>query len=167
MAAQNPLNIIQHCRSCPHNCCHSDVVVATEQDYQRIIAAGFDDRFTKTSLPEGNFYVLDFRGRACAYLSRDHFCTVQHVKPSMCRIYPARLNEKDEIIFKDSCPASPLLDDTFKQAVRQLVLDTYYTHLPPALYTKAIIAYDKRRHGGMLEAILHPVQFLRRKEILR
>jgi Fe-S-cluster containining protein len=167
MAAQNPLNIIHHCRSCPQNCCHSDVVVATQGEYDRVAGAGHPNLFKKVPLGTDNFYLLDFRGKRCVYLSSDHLCTIQEVKPNMCRIYPARLNENDEIIFKDSCPASKFLDEHFKQAVRQLVLDTYYTSLPPKLYAKIIDTYDARRKHPIMDAILHPVQFLRRKEILK
>jgi len=100
------LSVCNHCKAW---CCTLVRPPVTEQEKLDILAAGFNDYFTKD---EDDIYTIkpDSNG-ICPYLKDDYSCEIHQVKPKLCKIWPVipryKNNKRDYIVIK--CPLFPEL----------------------------------------------------------
>lgn len=82
MSEHNHSNI---CRECGGYCCAQGGSIATKLEVDRVIEAGYPNRFIEIT---ENCYVTDFGDDLiCPYL-KDSACEIYPVRPLVCRKYP-------------------------------------------------------------------------------
>lgn len=109
------------CTQCRAYCCTLITPPVTEKEKQRIIKAGFPDRFEKI---EKNLYAIKSEHtNKCPYLKNDYSCSIHAVKPHLCNLWPVvpynKNNTRGCLLIK--CPLFPFLskktiDATMKKA---------------------------------------------------
>ncbi len=139
MDPSNPLSLQNHCATCQTKCCNGFVVTALEHEHEKIIAAGHADHFEELPVEGKNYYILNFFGKNCEYLT-DQGCSIEDVKPIACQIYPAQaiVDEHNNIIHAElskACPASSFLDDSFIIKATKLIQQRW-EEFPPTLRKK-------------------------------
>lgn len=99
-----------HCLSCVKSCCHNNAITITAKEHQDIIdkVGAANDHFYRVDLgyvPK-TYYVLEYRNGPCPYWAKDQGCTVNEIKPLVCRVFPAQYDFLgSKIITSHHCPA--------------------------------------------------------------
>lgn len=100
MSEDSKTSLLSHCTTCQSKCCHNDLVVMTDKEHERIIAAGHDDHCHKITIRNADYYILDYSpivyqndvSLPCPYLGQDKRCSIENEKPHICKSYPMRAN---------------------------------------------------------------------------
>ncbi|MFW9919529.1 MAG: YkgJ family cysteine cluster protein [Candidatus Thorarchaeota archaeon] len=96
------------CRECGGYCCTQGGTVATKLEVDRVIEAGYSNRFIEIA---EDCYVSDFGDDLiCLYL-KDSACEIYPVRPLACRKYPI-LTTDGEAHFLVHCPLTQYLSKT-------------------------------------------------------
>lgn len=100
---------IATCTKCKAFCCTLFLPPITAQERQIILDAGNPDHFKKLS--DDVYQIIPDKNGVCPYLSTEYQCTIQEIKPTLCRIWPVVPHDKHTkrgaIVIK--CPLYPLL----------------------------------------------------------
>lgn len=78
-----------------------------EDDHAAMMAAGAPDHCVRVDIPQGTYYILDYRGGKCAYLGDKNQCTIQNAKPSICKTFPVHHHDG----FIRQAPWCPIVAD--------------------------------------------------------
>lgn len=100
------------CTKCKSFCCTLFLPPVTTQERQDILDAGNTDHFIKLS--DDIYQIKTDSTGVCPYLSKDYSCTIQDIKPKLCRIWPViphdKYDKRGAIVIK--CPLFPMLSQT-------------------------------------------------------
>jgi Fe-S-cluster containining protein len=149
------LSLLNHCKTCTSSCCTKGKVITTEKNHEEILATGAEDNFWKIELPVGNFYILDFKMGSCRYLDDTGRCTIENVKPMVCKTYPVFPKGQDAYTLKTGCPAVSALRDTeafslyiaeARNLMAKEMAETPYDH-----FCDAFDAFDHKDYAPYLE----------------
>ena len=106
------MNIGEHdtkdvCSDCGNHCCKLGGVVATKNEIDAITERGYPDYFVKLSK---DVYGLDWgNDGSCVYLN-DLGCSIYHVRPLGCRMFPVVQTRNHDVILV-KCPLVSYLSD--------------------------------------------------------
>lgn len=130
-------------------------MIHTQQEHERITGAGYDDHMARVQIPEGNYYVLDFKHTKCPYLETSGKCGIEEVKSNTCRAFPAHIyvdeyNKYVRTSFKSTCPARNFLPEEFKQDAA-VIAKKHFEDIRPHIQEKILTSYFKRDFPGILE----------------
>ncbi|TFG09264.1 YkgJ family cysteine cluster protein [Candidatus Thorarchaeota archaeon] len=126
------------CIRCGALCCRLGGAVATRNEVEAIIDAGYEDYFKQVS---PDVFITHWgREGVCPYL-QDDTCSIYEVRPLRCRAFPVH-QDSDGEIYLSLCPLASSLDDTEIASYSRLLRSTPSGFLQAAasvLETKARI----------------------------
>lgn len=131
-------SLLPHCRPCGETCCRYSTPILDRRERDRIVAATGKDCFVEVETPGGNYFVIGKRadgsprsiapdaggaGDPCTFLAPDGLCSIHHVKPLDCAVYPLRAVPLADGTLSwhlhHSCPAHAQLGSDFLDVARQ------------------------------------------------
>jgi Fe-S-cluster containining protein len=108
------------CSDCDRRCCSAAVVLPDEMKaISRAAGMGFFQR-RKVFQKRGDYYII--KGTSCPFL-KDGLCSIEHVKPLNCRIFPLALTHqgKDaEWAISPECPSYSKVPREFVERAKEL-----------------------------------------------
>ncbi len=106
------------CSDCGSQCCKLGGVVATKNESDAITERGYPNHFVKLKC---DVYGIDWgKDGSCVYLN-DSGCSIYHVRPLGCRMFPVVQTRNHDVILV-KCPlASSLSDDEISTRKRILL----------------------------------------------
>lgn len=130
------------CTQCKAYCCTLVVPPVTEKEKQKILKAGFPNYFKKI---EKNLYIIQSEHtKKCPYLKEDYSCSIQSVKPNLCKLWPVVPHYKNDtrgcLIIK--CPlysylSKETIDNTIKKTANiPIPIIKYLWSLPKEMKEK-------------------------------
>jgi Fe-S-cluster containining protein len=130
------------CKKCHAFCCTAILPLLTEQEKNAILDAGFTNNFIE--IENRIFTIKKGKNGSCPYLTRRNTCSIQKVKPKLCKIWPVvpriKNNRKFTIVIK--CPLFPSLSlQEIQQAKNEAetipqTIISYLWNIPPAMKEK-------------------------------
>ena len=101
---------LKPCKECNASCCRFGGPIVTEIEREIIVRAGYQDYFIKS---DDGLYVVEGVDYACPYLDDKNSCSIQEVKPRLCRIWPVvpfdKNGERKYMIAE--CPLTPYVSE--------------------------------------------------------
>lgn len=156
----SPSSLISACSRCPSRCCSGNTVILSEVEFRRITDAGHDSApLVPVDVPQGRYYMLDFRVGFCPYLENGR-CSIEAAKPDTCRAYPLVVVTNRYGEFRDfglnkamaaNCPATRIMSESFiKQA--QNLLEQDLQRIPLAVKKQVRDTYNRMLQGPVMVA---------------
>lgn len=155
MSENENLSLQSHCQNCTSHCCSHLCFTVSEIEYQHILDAGHPNYLHKVEIPQGTYYFNDYRHRTCRYFDQTQGCTIQDVKPEICRSFPAQVkrDSKNNIIgtyIDDRCPASRFLSEEFKNEAMEIALQ-HAQRMTAEIHFGVLDAYMARYNATQLQ----------------
>jgi Fe-S-cluster containining protein len=95
------------CSDCGSQCCKLGGVVATKNESDAITERGYPNHFVKLTC---DVYGIDWgKDGSCVYLN-DSGCSIYHVRPLGCRMFPVVQTRNHDVILV-KCPLASCLSD--------------------------------------------------------
>lgn len=141
-------SLLSSCMTCQNKCCENKYFTVTKEDHDQIVANGHPDYMARINIPEGEFYMMDYRGDKCSYLDDAGKCSIEEIKPTVCKAYPAKVvsDHKGNLVrieYSLSCPGVKFLDHTQKNALEENV-HKQFESVGLDIFCKINDAYDAR-----------------------
>lgn len=114
---------LEVCRRCGSKCCKMGGPTLTKKERDTILKAGHKDKFFPVAK---GYYEIRCKKGLCAYLRKDDSCSIQRVKPLLCRcwpIFPEHVGRRRHFIMYQ-CPLAKILTkeqiDNCKREAKQV-----------------------------------------------
>jgi Fe-S-cluster containining protein len=108
------------CKQCKAFCCTAVLPILTDKEKNRILSDGVPNYFIK--IDHGLYRIKEGSNGVCPYLTKELSCSIQNLKPKLCKIWPIIPRYKNNIreTLLIHCPLYPFLsDDEIMQAKKE------------------------------------------------
>lgn len=108
------------CKQCKAFCCTAVLPMLIEEEKNRILSEGFPGHFIE--IEHGLYRIKKGSNGVCPYLTKEQSCSIQKLKPKLCKIWPVvpRYKNNLRVTFLIHCPLYPFLsDDEIMQAKKE------------------------------------------------
>lgn len=146
------ISLLGHCTECKSKCCRENRIIITAEEHEKIVDSGAPDYFYRITIPQGDYYFLNYTESNCFYLQENGQCGIEQVKPDICKSFPVRPTSFGDHDIADWCPAKAALTKKFVEEAKRIV-QSRIEKIDLRIYNEVRDAYCARGLPRRLEAM--------------